>query len=384
MIENIKKQVPETVSETVDDRWMQRCIDLAKQARGKTSPNPMVGSVIVKNGELLGEGFHPKAGEPHAEIFAIRAAQQPGVDLQDATLYVNLEPCSHYGRTPPCTEAIIQAGIGHVVIGAIDADPRVSGTGRDRLRASGIKVTTGILEPQCLELNEAFFHRVKTNLPFGIFKYAMTLDGKIATTSGHSYWITGSRSRQVVHDLRVGCDAIITGGNTVRLDNPHLTTHGLSVHCPLRVVLTKSCDLPDQANLWKITDTEKTLVITLPDRLPELKQKLRDRHVEILELDDISPVIVMQELGKRGCNTVLWECGGKLGAAAIKAQMIQKIYAFIAPKIIGGFTAPSPIDDLGLDFMTDAINLERSQFKAIGTDWLITGYIPTNNYSNLK
>jgi len=360
---------------SVHDRWMYRCIDLARQARGRTSPNPMVGSVIVKNGEVLGEGFHPQAGEPHAEIFAIRAAQKRDVDLQAATLYVNLEPCSHYGRTPPCAEAIIQAGIGHVVIGAIDADPRVSGSGCDRLRAAGLTVTTGILEPQCLELNEAFFHRVKTKLPFGIFKYAMTLDGKIATTSGHSYWITGTESRQMVHELRIGCDAIITGGNTLRLDNPHLTTHGRSKHSPLRVVVTRSCDLPEEANLWKITDTEKTLLITLPNQNPQLQQKLRDRQVEILELEDISPQMIMQELGKRGCNTVLWECGGRLGAAAIKAKVVQKIYAFIAPKLIGGFTAPSPIDDLGLNLMTNAIDLQRPQFKQIGMDFLITGYI---------
>ncbi len=360
---------------SVHDRWMYRCIDLARQARGRTSPNPMVGSVIVKNGEVLGEGFHPKAGEPHAEIFAIRDAQKSDTDLQEATLYVNLEPCSHYGRTPPCTEAIIQAGIGHVIIGAIDADPRVSGSGCDRLRAAGLTVTTDILEQQCLELNEAFFHRLKTKLPFGIFKYAMTLDGKIATTSGHSYWITGAESRQMVHDLRIGCDAIITGGNTVRLDNPHLTTHGRSEHCPLRVVVSQSCDLPEEANLWKITDTEKTLLITLPNQNRQLQQKLRDRQVEVLELADISPQMIMQELGNRGCNTVLWECGGRLGAAAIKAKMVQKIYAFIAPKLIGGFTAPSPIDDLGLNLMTDAIDLLRPQFKQIGMDFLITGYI---------
>ena len=370
MLENIDPD-----STTQHDRWMQCCIDLAKKARGQTAPNPMVGSVIVKNGQILGEGFHPKAGEPHAEVFAIRAAQQTGEDLQDATLYVNLEPCNHYGRTPPCSEAIIKAGIGEVVIGAIDANPQVSGTGRDRLLAAGVKVTTGVLEQQCLKLNEAFFHRMKTNLPFGIFKYAMTLDGKIATTSGHSYWITGAESRHLVHDLRVGCDAIITGGNTVRLDNPHLNTHGLSDHCPLRVVVTQSCDLPDEANLWKVTDTEKTLVITLPDVNLQLKQKLRDRQVEVLELDDISPEVVMQELGKRGCNTVLWECGGRLGAAAIKSKMVQKVYAFIAPKLIGGFAAPSPIDDLGLSMMTDALNLSRSQFQQIGTDFLITGYL---------
>jgi diaminohydroxyphosphoribosylaminopyrimidine deaminase/5-amino-6-(5-phosphoribosylamino)uracil reductase len=357
------------------NQYIQNCIELAKQARGQTAPNPMVGSVIVKNGKVIGKGFHPKAGQPHAEVFAIREAMQTGEDLGDATLYVNLEPCNHHGRTPPCSEAIIQAGIGHVVVGAIDSDPRVAGTGCDRLRNAGVKVTTGILERECLELNEAFFHRIKTGLPFGIFKYAMTLDGKIATTTGHSYWITSPESRKLVHDLRVGCDAVITGGNTVRLDNPSLNTHGLSEHCPLRVVLSRSCDLPENANLWKISDTEKTLVITFPDVNQELKQKLRDRQVEILELADISPLAVMQELGKRGCNQVLWECGGRLGAAAIKAQMVQKIYAFIAPKLIGGFGAPSPIDDLGLTMMSNALELQNLKLQTINTDILITGYL---------
>ena len=368
-------QFESTTNSAQRDRYMQQCIELAKLARGQTAPNPMVGSVIVKNGQVIGKGFHPKAGQPHAEVFAIREALQTGEDLSDATLYVNLEPCNHHGRTPPCSEAIIQARIGNVVVGAIDANPLVSGTGRDRLRASGINVMTGILEQQCLELNEAFFHRVKTGLPFGIFKYAMTLDGKIATTSGHSYWITGSESRSFVHNLRAGCDAIITGGNTVRLDNPNLNTHGLSEHCPLRVVVTRSGDLPEQANLWEITDTEKTLVITLPDMNLELKQKLRDRQVEILELVDISPLAIMQELGKRGCNQVLWECGGRLGAVAIKEKMVQKVYAFIAPKIIGGFTAPSPIDDLGLNLMTEAIDLKMTKVNQVGSDLLVIGYL---------
>jgi diaminohydroxyphosphoribosylaminopyrimidine deaminase/5-amino-6-(5-phosphoribosylamino)uracil reductase len=368
-------QFESTTNSAQRDGYMQQCIELAKLARGQTAPNPMVGSVIVKNGQVIGKGFHPKAGQPHAEVFAIREALQTGEDLSDATLYVNLEPCNHHGRTPPCSEAIIQARIGNVVVGAIDANPLVSGAGCDRLRASGINVMTGILEQQCLELNEAFFYRVKTGLPFGIFKYAMTLDGKIATTSGHSYWITGSESRSFVHNLRAGCDAIITGGNTVRLDNPNLNTHGLSEHCPLRVVVTRSGDLPEQANLWEITDTEKTLVITLPDINLELKQKLRDRQVEILELVDISPLAIMQELGKRGCNQVLWECGGRLGAVAIIEKMVQKVYAFIAPKIIGGFTAPSPIDDLGLNLMTEAIDLKMTKVNQVGSDLLVIGYL---------
>lgn len=189
----------------------------------------MVGSVIVKNGQILGEGFHPKAGNLMQRYLQFVLHNKRGGSARCYSICQSGALQSLWTNAS-CSEAIIKAGIGEVVIGAIDANPQVSGTGRDRLLAAGVKVTTGVLEQQCWNLNEAFFHRMKTNLPFGIFKYAMTLDGKIATTSGHSYWITGAEARHLVHDLRVGCDAIITGGNTVRLDNPHLNTHGLSVH----------------------------------------------------------------------------------------------------------------------------------------------------------
>ncbi|CAN1209333.1 bifunctional diaminohydroxyphosphoribosylaminopyrimidine deaminase/5-amino-6-(5-phosphoribosylamino)uracil reductase RibD [Tumidithrix helvetica PCC 7403] len=367
------------MSTSTDLEWMHRCLELAQRARGYTSPNPMVGCVIVKDGEVLGEGWHPAAGQPHAEVFALRAVQANYPDNPDltkgATLYVNLEPCNHHGRTPPCSEAIIQAGIGEVFVGMVDPDPRVSGGGCDRLRAAGIKVTVGIAEAECQALNEAFCHRVLHQVPFGILKYAMTLDGKIATTSGHSYWITGEPARRVVHRLRADCDAVITGGNTVRLDNPHLTTHGLSDRAPLRVVLSRSLDLPNVANLWQVDAVHQTLVVTLPNQNPQLQTSLRDRGVEVLEIPNLSVQLVMTELAQRGCNSVLWECGGVLAAQAIAAGAVQKIYAFIAPKLIGGENAPSPIADLGFDQMTQARSLHRTNMQQIGNDWLITGYL---------
>jgi diaminohydroxyphosphoribosylaminopyrimidine deaminase / 5-amino-6-(5-phosphoribosylamino)uracil reductase len=360
-----------------DLEWMSRCLELAKQARGRTAPNPMVGCVIVKDGELIGEGFHPAAGQPHAEVFAIAAAQENrGTDaMQGATLYVSLEPCNHFGRTPPCTEAIIQAGISHVVVGMVDPDPRVSGSGCDRLRQAGIIVTVGIAEAACQELNEAFIYRVTHQKPFGILKYAMTLDGKIATSTGHSYWITSEPARHEVHYLRAGCDAIVTGGNTVRHDNPHLTTHGITEYSPLRVVMSRSLDLPTEANLWQVSDIQRTLVITQTDHKQNLADKLRDRGVEVLAISELTPDRVMAELGDRGCNAVLWECGGVLAASVIAADAVQKVYAFIAPKLIGGFDAPSPVGTLGYTEMTQALRLQRTKIITFGEDLLVIGYL---------
>ncbi len=368
------------MSESVNDLdsiWMRRCLELATTARGLTAPNPMVGSVIVKDDQVIGEGFHPAVGQSHAEVFAIRNAQASKGETatQGATLYVNLEPCNHFGRTPPCTEAIIQAGISHVVVGMVDPDPRVSGSGCDRLRQAGINVTVGVEESACQELNEAFTFRVQHQRPFGILKYAMTLDGKIATTTGHSYWITKELARQQVHYLRAGCDAIITGANTVRVDNPHLTTHNLTEHSPLRVVMSNDLNLPIEAHLWEVDDRHRTLVVTKTEQNPSMQAKLRDHGVEILELTELSTQAVMAELGSRGCNTVLWEGGGKLAASAIAAGTVQKIYAFIAPKIIGGAAAPGPVDDLGHTQMTQALSLKRSKLQVIDNDWLITGYL---------
>lgn len=353
-----------------DRAMMRRCVELAQTARGQTAPNPMVGSVIVQNQEIVGEGFHPQAGQPHAEVFALRAAgeRSPG-----ATLYVNLEPCSHFGRTPPCADAVIQAGIVRVVVGMVDPNPKVAGSGIARLQAAGIAVTVGVEEALCQALNEAFVYKILHQRPFGILKYAMTLDGKIAATTGHSAWVTTPASRQLVHELRAGCDAIVVGGNTVRRDNPLLTSHGVG-HNPLRVVMTRQLELPEDA---KILDVEPapTLVLTQKGTASELQNRLRSHGVEVLELPNLSPAAAMDILGDRGLLSVLWECGGQLAAQAIADGSIQKVLAFIAPKIIGGSTAPSPVGDLGLTQMTDALMLERVTWRAIGADLLVEGYL---------
>jgi diaminohydroxyphosphoribosylaminopyrimidine deaminase/5-amino-6-(5-phosphoribosylamino)uracil reductase len=355
-----------------DRAMMRRCLELARRALGCTSPNPMVGAVIVKDGEIIGEGFHPRAGEPHAEVFALKAA---GANARGATVYVSLEPCNHYGRTPPCSEALIAAGVAKVVVGMVDPNPLVAGGGIAKLRAAGIEVIVGVEEEACRKLNEGFIHRILYKRPLGILKYAMTLDGKIATTTGHSAWVTNQEARSVVHQLRAACDAVIVGGNTVRLDNPHLTSRQQGAHNPLRIVMSRSLNLPAQANLWK-TEEAPTLVLTDVGANPVSRKMLLKQGVEVIELSPLTPEKVMAYLYDRGFCSVLWECGGTLAANAIAQGSVQKILAFIAPKIIGGSNAPTPVGDLGLTTMTEALSLERVEVRVVGADCLIEGYLP--------
>jgi diaminohydroxyphosphoribosylaminopyrimidine deaminase/5-amino-6-(5-phosphoribosylamino)uracil reductase len=353
-----------------DRAWMQRCLTLAAQAAGHTAPNPLVGSVIVREGEVVGEGYHPQAGQPHAEVFALRAA---GDRARGATLYVNLEPCNHTGRTPPCTEAILAAGIQRVVVGMVDPDPRVSGGGIARLRAAGLTVAVGVEEAACQRLNQGFVHRVRHQRPFGILKYAMTLDGKIAASSGHSAWVTSSAARAEVHRLRSQCDAVIVGGNTVRQDNPRLTSHGQGRN-PLRVVMSCSLALPEAAHLWDGT-IAPTVVFCGPNPDGDRLAYLQAQGVEVVSLPDLTPLAVLQNLGDRGHLNALWECGGQLAAAAIATGCVQQVWAFIAPKLIGGTATATPVGELNLCRMTDALPLTDLTCTPIGPDFLLRGYL---------
>jgi diaminohydroxyphosphoribosylaminopyrimidine deaminase/5-amino-6-(5-phosphoribosylamino)uracil reductase len=331
----------------------------------------MVGCVVLSQGLVIGEGVHPGAGQPHAEVFALA---QAGAQAKGATLYVNLEPCNHTGRTPPCTEAILRAGVQRVVVGMVDPDPRVAGSGIQRLREAGLEVMVGIAEAACQQLNEAFVCRVAAQRPLGILKYAMTLDGKIATRTGHSAWITAPAERTAVHQLRATCDAVVVGGSTVRCDNPRLTSHGQGDRNPLRVVMSRHLNLPAEAHLWD-TQTAPTLVFTTPAAPAKTRQTLIDQGVEVIALADLTPGPVTQHLYDRGCATVLWECGGQLTAQALRAGVIDKVWAFVAPKLVGGTTAPTPIADLGIDHMDDALVLKRTTWRAIGGDLLLEGYL---------
>ena len=361
----------EQTQSNFDRLMMRRCLKLAQCAAGKTSPNPLVGSVVVKDGKVIGEGFHPGVGQPHAEVFALRDA---GEEAKGATVYVNLEPCNHYGRTPPCSEALIEAKVAKVVTGMVDPDPRVAGGGIEKLKKAGIEVIVGIEEAACSQLNEAFIHRITNQQPFGILKYAMTLDGKIAATSGHSAWVTGKSSRHLVHQVRSACDAVVVGGNTVRKDDPNLTTHGVTEHNPLRVVMSRSLDLPKECNLWH-TNIAPTLVFTENKSNSSLQKELTNKGVEVITVAKLTPKIVMEHLYRKELSKILWECGETLAAKAIADGTIQKVMAFIAPKIIGGISAKSPVGELGLSKMTDALQLKDIEIKAIDSDILVEGYL---------
>lgn len=256
----------------------------------------------------------------------------------------------------------------------VDPDPRVAGSGIARLRQAGIEVVVGVEEAACQRLNEGFICRVLKQRPFGLFKYAMTLDGKIATATGHSQWVTGELARAEVHRLRSRCDAVVVGGNTVRLDNPRLTTHGHSAHNPRRVVMSRQLDLPTQAHLWD-TAAAPTLVFTSPAAPPERIAALTQAGVIVTVLPHPTPHAVMAALYDQGCATVLWECGGRLAAEALREGVIDKVWAFVAPKLVGGPTAPTPLGHLGIDQMTEALALRHLTYRSLGPDLLIEGYL---------
>ena len=346
--------------------WMRRALQLAALADGHTSPNPLVGAVVLdSSGALVGEGFHARAGQPHAEVGALA---QAGDRARGGTLVVTLEPCCHHGRTPPCTQAVIEAGVRRVVVALDDPDPRVAGEGIKRLKAAGLEVIRGVLQTQAAEQNRAFLHRLATGRPWGLLKWAMSLDGRTALPSGASQWISGPQARQWVHQLRSLCDAVIVGGGTVRADDPLLTSRGRRTPEPLRVVLSRSLDLPTSSQLWD-TSVAPTLVAFGPDAA----DRTLPAGIEPLDLEVCDPLHLMGALAARGCNRVLWECGPELAAAALRQGCIQELSAVVAPKLMGGLAARTPLAELGFERMDQVTALEMLRSEPLGTDWLIQG-----------
>lgn len=333
------------------NKWMSISLSLARRAHGMTSPNPMVGAVIVKNGNAVGKGYHKKAGEAHAEINAIANA---GKKTEKSSLYVTLEPCSTYGRTPPCTEAIIKAGIKQVVIGCLDPNPKHSGRGIKILQRAGIGVIIGVKEKECRELNEAFFHWITTGRPFVLLKMAMTLDGKIATEKGASKWITGTAARKRVQKLRQWADAILVGAETARIDRPALTVREFSKEKqPRRLVASKSLKKEELINL-----------------LPE------GREPEIIKADSSKEwKREMKRLGKEGVTALLVEGGGELAASLLEAGVINKIEFHIAPKILGGRDSIPVIGGENPLSLSEALNLNNISIQKQGNDIIVSGYI---------
>ncbi|MBI5090858.1 MAG: bifunctional diaminohydroxyphosphoribosylaminopyrimidine deaminase/5-amino-6-(5-phosphoribosylamino)uracil reductase RibD [Candidatus Hydrogenedentes bacterium] len=353
-----------------DHEHMERALALAAQGRGRTSPNPMVGCVIVCHGKVIGEGFHEKAGEPHAEINAARAAG----DISGATVYVTLEPCAHYGRTPPCADFLIERKPARVVIAMVDPDPRVSGEGVTRLRGAGIAVEVGVLEDRARRLNEVFIKYTTTKTPFVIAKCGMTLDGKIATRTGDSRWVTCEESRRMVHELRNEVDAIMVGSRTVMLDDPSLTTrldHG-KVKDPIRIILDAG-DYLDSGRRVFHSESGSPTWVAVPD----------DRHFD--GADEVIRVpggnggldirLLMRELAKREVTSVLIEGGGTTHASAFEAGIVDKVMFFVAPKIVGGRDAVTAVEGEGIARMNDAVVLENMTVRPVGIDLLIEAYV---------
>jgi len=346
-------------------RWMKRAIFLASLGKNTTSPNPRVGAVILdKNGNLISEGFHYKAGMPHAEAMAFNNLKK---DAKGGTIYVNLEPCCHQGKTPPCVEKIISSGISKAYISIKDPDKRVSGRGIRLLREAGIQVHLGLCIKESLDLNKAFIHRNITNKSFGVLKWAMSIDGRVGLKNGKSKWITNEESRSLVHSLRAEFDAIIIGGNTLRKDNPLLTTRGKKNPEPLRVVFTKSLDLPSKSHLWDCNNA-KTLVIYDSSTANQKFLSRIPQGVEVNKVSSDNPESISKILAERGCNKVLWECGPKLATSAVKAGCINEIISFIAPKILGGENNMNPFGNFDFNEMHEIIKLSESQLSLIGDD----------------
>jgi diaminohydroxyphosphoribosylaminopyrimidine deaminase/5-amino-6-(5-phosphoribosylamino)uracil reductase len=357
-----------------DREYMELALTIARSTRGRTWPNPMVGAVVVNDGNIVGMGAHLRAGTPHAEVHALEMA---GEAARGGTLYVTLEPCSHYGRTPPCADRVIESGVKRVVIAMLDPNPRVSGRGVERLRNAGIEIEVGLCEEEARQMNEVFVHYITTRRPFVIMKTAMTLDGKIATASGDSRWVTGDLARLEVHRLRDRVDAILVGIGTVLADDPELTTRlpegGKN---PLRVIVDTSLRIPDEARVLD-TKTARTVIACGEDADDSRERMLREKGVEIIRMPVVDGKVnlkaLMEELGRREIASILVEGGAEINGSLLSAGLIDQVMTFIAPKLIGG-TGPTPIGGKGFSRMQDALELERVRVKRFGEDVAVIGY----------
>ncbi len=357
---------------------MNQALELARQGEGRTRPNPAVGAVIVKDGIVVGRGFHPKAGQPHAEIFALREA---GNRARQADMYVTLEPCSHHGRTGPCADAIIEAGLSRVFVGTADPNPLVAGNGIRRLREAGIEVFCGILENLCLRIIAPFSKHIRTGLPYVVLKSAMTLDGKTATDCGHSQWVSNAASRLEVHRLRDRIDGIMVGIGTVLRDNPQLTTRlPEGGRDPERIIVDSRLRIPEESAILQLDSASATVMATTRQAPLDKIDRLRAKGVEVLVLPAVSGRVdlraLLAALGKRGLQSILLEGGAELNGAFWRAGLIDRIMMFVAPKVVGGegkgvFAGP------GIATMTEAAVLHDVRVRQFGDDTLIEGEVKT-------
>lgn len=352
------------------EKYMKRALELAKKGIGKVNPNPMVGAVIVKNGKIISEGFHEKFGGFHAERNAILNCCE---DLTGAEMYVTLEPCCHYGKTPPCTEIIIQSGIKKVVVGCTDDNPIVENKGLKILKENNIEVITGVLEKECRKLNEIFFHYIKNKTPFVIMKYAMTADGKIATKTGHSKWITEKEAREHTHKTRNLVSGIMAGIGTIIADNPLLTCRIENGTNPTRIICDSTIKIPLDCNIVKTAKNVPTIIAAGKNYDKEKRILLENKGIEIIttEKEKTDLKTLMHILGEKGIDSILLEGGSVLNYSALKDGIVNKIHLYIAPKIFGGNLAKTPIGGLGVETADMAYPLKTENIKTIGNDILI-------------
>lgn len=362
--------------------YMEQALSLAKLAVGQVSPNPAVGAVVVGNGVVVGQGYTQPPGSHHAEILAL---SQAGEAARGAEVYVTLEPCCHYGRTPPCTRALIAAGIGEVHIATLDANPAVSGRGKSELEEAGIKVYVGEHEAEAKQINEAYTKFITTGIPFVTAKFAISLDGKIATKSGDSRWISGTEARKYVHNLRYTSDAIMAGVNTVLADDPQLTCRccggrgGMVKKQPLRIIVDSKGRTPPSAQVFN--EPGKTILVVSRPVGPEKVKPLAEVGAELLELPSEGEQIDLERLlkimGEREVTSILVEGGGILLGSLFDANLIDRVVAFVAPVIIGGSEAKTPVAGKGVDKVADLLRLERVAVERFGDDLMVSGYVPS-------
>lgn len=370
--------------------YMHMALALAKQGEGKVSPNPMVGCVVVKDGRVIAKGYHETYGGFHAERNALLHCEE---DTEGAELYVNLEPCCHYGKTPPCTEIILEKKIKKVYVGCLDPNPKVAGKGIDILRAHGVQVETGILEDECRRLNEVFFHYIEEKMPFAVMKYAMTLDGKIACETGDSKWVTSTAARNYVQCMRNRYRGIMAGIGTVLADNPLLNCRMEGGKNPVRIICDTKLRIPWDSRIVETSKESETVIAwnpqaaealaKRPKTVEETTEYLKNKGITLLEIplkkDSDRAILDLRELfcqlGTRGIDSILLEGGGTLNASALQENLIQRVYAFIAPKLVAGAAAKSPVEGRGILKMKDAVKLQDIEISSFGEDICISGRI---------
>ena len=360
--------------ELTDKEYMLRAISLAKKGEGWTNPNPMVGAVIVKDGRIIGEGYHKKYGELHAERNAFASLKE---SAKGATMYVTMEPCCHYGKTPPCTQAIIEHEIGKVVIGSKDPNPKVSGKGVQILKEAGISLVEDFLREECDKLNPIFFHYIRTKMPYVVMKYAMTLDGKIATKTGESKWITGKEAREEVQHMRHRYMGIMVGIGTVLADDPMLNVRAKDKKSPIRIICDSKLKIKEDSQIVKTAFNQRTIVVYADSQnIQEKLERLHSLGVETLYCPDESNQIDLKKLmiylGNEGIDSIILEGGGTLNESAVRAGIVKEVQAFIAPKLFGGVNSKTPIEGIGVNLPSEAVKLKYTGICQIGEDIKIT------------